>query len=160
MQTESVPRDTAAIPERLAEFCERPSHAGEGTAEGAEVPLVRLSAGSLFRPALALRCVVREFAQWESLRRYAGELPGSEVPLTPVHPSTFVDSVIIVASQGEQSTGGFDVTIAGVRADSRQASVVVRSAEPGDELVTQGFTHPVSIVRIALPSVPVRFVER
>lgn len=152
--------DTARVPAALAEFCAPPSASPPATTDGDAVAVGELMPGTLFRPVHALRCVVRTYSQWERLRSDAGEDPAKENGATPVTRSTFQDSVVIVASMGEQETSGYSIVVDDVRTRSGQLIVTVRSYRTSEGTVSPTFTHPVAIVRMVRPAGAVRFIER
>lgn len=148
----------APVPEALRKFCVRPRSIGAPgeTVPGSPVPFQHVPSGNHFNPVEPLRCVVRTMEEWERLR---GGSPSGEIE--SVTPELFVDGMLLVATMGEQVTGGFSISIRSVDLRGGEIVVTVRSYEsPDGEPVTMGFEYPLSLVRVAKSSAPVRFHEQ
>jgi hypothetical protein len=94
--------------------------------------------------------------EWEELR--AAVINDGATSVTP---EFFTNGMLLVASMGEQTSGGYHISIQSVRSRGGELIVSVRSDGPEEnESVTMGFTHPIAIVRVAKSQGPVRFRER
>jgi hypothetical protein len=103
------------------------------------------------------RRVIRSEEEWAALwdSIYARRTP------TPPRPAVdFTESVVVVASLGERSSGGYAIDVTDVYRTSSELHVIVREASPDRSCVTSAaITQPV--VAVSVPSSEaVTFVER
>ena len=68
--------------------------------------------------------------------------------------------MVLVASLGELSTGGYSITISGAKLDKGVLKVSYKSKSPGpDEPVTQAITYPSHVVLVPMHKGKIVFVE-
>lgn len=155
------PPAPARSSETIPSFCSSPAKVSgsaerEATESGSPVDFQQMQVGSYFNPVESFRCVVRTMEEWEQLRAAVG----SE-GVASITPELFTDGMLLVASMGEQYSGGYYISIESVRSRSGELIVSVRSdVHEQNEPVTMGITHPVALVRVAKSQEPVRFRER
>jgi effector-binding domain-containing protein len=67
--------------------------------------------------------------------------------------------MLLVASMGSKSTGGYDIKITGAKVDEGVLKVSYKTKSPGpDDLVTQAFTYPSHVVLVPLHKGKIEFV--
>jgi PrcB C-terminal len=104
------------------------------------------------------RLVVRDSGQWAEVweRTFAER---SEVPPRPA--VDFSSEMILVALQGSQRSGGYDISIDRVASTAEDLLVQVTTTTPDRRcVVTAALTSPAMMVRAPTHPGPVRFVER
>lgn len=143
------------VPAELRSFCR--THERREGAEPAgpevEIETVRGFSGS---PEGSLRCVVREWGEWERLASHAS-LTGSDA----VTPETFERSMLLFVSLGMQPTRGSSIQIRSVAdADDGFAAVVQFTRFEGSDPVSMALDFPFHIVRLERSVRRVRFIER
>ncbi len=106
------------------------------------------------------RRVVRESAEfaalWEEMHAHRSTIP--ERPSVD-----FEEKVLVFASLGQRSTGGYRVEVTGARYDEAEATVevAIRETRPGPTCaVTQALTHPFVLASVeAVADAEYVFVE-
>jgi len=103
------------------------------------------------------RRVVDNANDWQAIwRRIAQNQQPEPAPPT----IDFNSDVVVLASMGTQSSGGFSVAIEGVYRTADKLYVVVREASPGKNcMTTAALTAPVAAVRMQRTGLPVEFLE-
>lgn len=104
------------------------------------------------------REVLRSRTAWAALwdRIYATRSPKPALPFVD-----FDESVVVTASMGVHSSGGYSIDVEGVYRTSAGLHIVVREMSPGRScFVTAALTQPVVIVRVPRVDGAVTFVER
>lgn len=149
-----VPFQPEPLPERVRSFCSLPERGSSDAPSGTPVKFAGVR-GHYGTPELPLRCVLRNWAEWERLAGHAG-LRGFDA----VTPELFRESMLIFASMGEQSSGGTGVRITSMRSQGDELVVGVRSdTDTGGEPVTTGLTYPWDLAQVDRSFARVRFLE-
>ena len=82
----------------------------------------------------------------------------SEAP--PVPTINFANELVVVASMGTRSSGGYSIAVDSVHVEGTELQVFVRSQAPGSRCGTTGaLTQPVVIVAIPRVSAAPRYLE-
>ncbi len=106
----------------------------------------------------AQRVIVRTQTQWQDVWTAIWSRT-SPMPLLPS--IDFEREMVIVAAMGSRPTGGFSILIESASESGQQVNVVVRSVSPARNCgVTQAFSQPVDVARVARYDGPVTFTER
>ena len=101
-----------------------------------------------------LRSQTEWAAFWETI--YANRSPKPALPVVD-----FDESVVLVASLGSRSTGGYSIDVEGVYQASSGLHVVVQETSPAQScVVTTAETQPVVAVRVPRIEGAITFVER
>ncbi len=131
-----------------------------GTRAGNAVPLTRFRDDS-FAYSLssgvtsAQQLVIRDPVAWSSLWQ---QIHATETPVPPLPDVDFAREMIVAASLGTRSSGGYDVLLAGAVEDSTGLEISVTETSPGSTCVTtQALTQPIDLARTARRDGPVRF---
>lgn len=104
------------------------------------------------------RVVVRTTEDWHALW---SELTILQVPQPDPPEIDFDRQMVIVATMGRQSTGGYLIAIPAVHEHEGGLFVEVVEVSPGpDCLTTQALTTPTAAIKIEARDQPVTFVER
>ena len=101
--------------------------------------------------------VIRDAAAWNDLwqRIYA-----TQTPVPPLPDVDFNTQMVVASSIGGKPTGGYEVLLTGAARDSGGLVVAVRATSPGAHcIVTQAFTQPIDIARLAKTGGDVRFEQ-
>lgn len=104
------------------------------------------------------RDVIRSQEEWGAFwaRVYAPLRPVPELPAV-----NFEESVIVVASMGERSSGGYAIDVDEVEQTDAGLRVVVRETSPGAScMTTAALTQPVVAVRVPRTEGDIVFEER
>ena len=104
------------------------------------------------------RLVIRNHEEWVA---FWDEVVHRRTP-QPEAPSVDFDRhMVVVASMGTRSTGGYSISIHDVARRQGQLVVTVLERSPGPGCATiQAFTSPVSAVLVSRSDDPVMFIER
>ena len=106
----------------------------------------------------AERIVVRDSASWAALWP---RIVGTHSPRPRPPRVDFASEMVIVASMGVRSSGGYLVAIDSIVARDDTLRVLVREQSPGPRCgTTAALTEPVAIARIARSDLPVHFTTR
>jgi hypothetical protein len=90
-------------------------------------------------------------AYWRRIHADAGTLP-------PIIPVDFKVSDVVALSQGQQSSGGYNIRVTGIATSSAGTAVSVTETAPGKNcIVTTAFTNPYYIVKTPKLTEPVSF---
>lgn len=101
------------------------------------------------------RIVVDDAAQWAEVW---DRLWNDQAPAPPLPAVDFQREVVIVAAMGRRPTGGYHIRVQEAAAHADHVAVTVVEAAPGVAcVVTQAFTAPTDVVRVARAGLPVRF---
>jgi hypothetical protein len=104
------------------------------------------------------RIVIEDEATWA---RIWPEIVGSHSPKPPLPRVDFAREVIVIASMGQRSSGGYVISIDSALARDGGVSVVVTERSPGRTCgTTAALSSPVALARIARQASPIRFVEK
>lgn len=104
------------------------------------------------------RVVIRTTEDWHALW---AELTILQVPQPDPPGIDFDREMVIVATMGRQSTGGYLITIPTVHEHEGNLFVEVVEVSPGpDCMTTQALTAPATAVKVEARDQPVTFVER
>lgn len=130
---------------------------------GPAIPIVRFrsdpfsftSVSGFDKPA---RLVVRDAATWQAT--WTQIFRGGSVP--PLPAIDFSSEMVVVTALGSHSSGGFGILIDGAsEVAAGGTAIAVRSISPGPTCgVTEAFTQPVDVARMARRDGPVSFIER
>jgi len=103
------------------------------------------------------RLVVRDQATWDSVwTRFSGSV--QPVPEPPA--VDFATQMVVVASMGQRSSGGFVIAIEAVSENDQGILVRVRESSPGRNcLVTAALTSPATLRIVPASTKPVSFRE-
>ena len=126
------------------------------------IPLIRFRTDSIaFEQysgiSQAQNFVIRDAGAWSALwqRIYAGQ-----TPVPPLPGVDFNTQIVVAAALGGRPTGGYDIVLTQAAIDSAGVVIGVRASSPGAScFVTQAFTHPIDLARLAKTDAPVRFAE-
>jgi hypothetical protein len=156
-------RAMAQAPRLLGSCCPRSDSAiyhlvnrYEATAPAAQTPELaflpyRTNSGIADRREV----VVRDAAMWASLWP---EIVGSQRPMPPLPPVDFAREMLLVASMGTRSSGGYTIAIDGLTLAGDTLLVAVSEQSPGRNCgVTEAITEPVALARVERSELPVRF---
>jgi hypothetical protein len=105
------------------------------------------------------RLVVRDSAAWNTLWI---RIHARQSPIPPLPTVDFTREMVVFASLGTRSSGGYSILLdSASEAGSGAIDVVVRSVSPGPRCgVTAALTEPVDIAKLPRRDTPVQFVER
>jgi hypothetical protein len=131
----------------------------ERTAEVERTPEIALWA---YRMSSGLtdqeRIVVRDSASWAALWP---RIVGTHSPKPRVPRVDFTREMLLVASMGRRSSGGYVIAIDSVHTASDSLRVVVREQSPGPRCGTPGvLSSPVALARVQRSTLPVGFTTR
>ena len=103
------------------------------------------------------RLVVRDQATWDSVwTRFSG----SVMPVPPAPSVDFATQMVVVASMGQHSSGGFTISIDAVSENDQGILVRVRESSPGRNcIVTEAFTSPATLRIVSASNKPLSFRE-
>jgi hypothetical protein len=104
------------------------------------------------------RIVIRDQVSWS---KYWLNIVGSHSPVPPTPVVDFSRETIVVATMGQQNSGGHSVTIdsPGVAGDTVILAVTER--RPGPTCgTTAALTQPMALARVRRPNAIIRFVEK
>jgi hypothetical protein len=124
-----------------------------------EVPFENIEQGVWGHgPVSRIGLAIRDESEWENLwsEIHAGSIPMLELPFVD-----FTTEMIIVAAQGERSTGGFLTNITRITVTGGFYMVFVDEIHPGPDCgVPMAISHPYHIVKIGgfPPALPVQFI--
>jgi hypothetical protein len=104
------------------------------------------------------RIVIQDSAAWA---RVWPELVGSHSP-KPVLPRVdFSRELIVIASMGQRSSGGYSISIDSALVKGDTITLAVTEQSPGPRCgTTAALSSPVALARVRRPPVPIRFLER
>lgn len=118
------------------------------------IPGARSQASAHNEPA---RVVIRNAAEWQ---QYWARIVAQVAPTPPVPPVDFTRELVVAASMGQRSSGGYTIDVTAVYARGGTVHVVVKSVSPGSNCgVGMVMTAPVVAVAIGRVEGEVRFVE-
>jgi hypothetical protein len=104
------------------------------------------------------RIVVRDASTWAALWP---RILGSHRPMPPVPSVDFAREMVVVASMGTRSSGGYTIAIDSVFVARDTLRVVVREQSPGPRCgTTAALTMPVALARLERSELPVSFISR
>lgn len=104
------------------------------------------------------RTVIADETAWRSF--WQGIVAGVS-PQPPVPPIDFTRHMVLAATMGNRSSGGYAIGIDSVFLSGSTLYAVVRSTAPGSDCgVAAVLTAPATAVRVDRRTGPVRFVER
>jgi hypothetical protein len=126
------------------------------------IPLIRFRTDSIafeFSSGIgqAQNFVIKDAAAWNDLwqRIYA-----TQTPVPPLPDVDFNTQMVVAAAIGGKPTGGYDVLLTGAARDTDGLVIALRATSPGAHcLVTQAFTQPIDIARLAKSGGDVRFEQ-
>ena len=126
------------------------------------IPLIRFRTDSIAFASYsgvgqAQNFVIKDAAAWNDLwqRIYAGQTP---VPPTP--DVDFNTQMVVASALGGKPTGGYDIVLTEAAMDTGGLVIAVRATSPGAHcFVTQAFTQPIDIARLAKTGGDVRFEQ-
>jgi hypothetical protein len=104
------------------------------------------------------RMVIRDAVSWSKLWL---NIVGTHSPVPPLPAADFTRETIVVASMGQQRTGGYSMTIdsAGVAGDT--VILTVTEHRPGRTCgTTAALTAPIALARVLRPNAQLRLVEK
>ena len=124
------------------------------------LPLIRFRTDSIafeFYSGIgqAQNFVIRDAAAWNDLwqRIYAGQTPTPPLPAVD-----FTQEMVVAAAMGGRPTGGYDIVLTEATQNSNGIVIAVRASSPGAHcFVTQAFTQPVDVARLAKSDASVQF---
>lgn len=158
-EAESFPpalrRNTTPVPEPLRSFCirsDRTQLSGPQT-DGTPIQFRRVLKGRAAPPE-PLRCVVRNWDEWERLRTW-----GQMERFDSVTPELFTDSMLLFASMGKEPTNAYSTTVQSVHALEGKLRVLVWSSQVGG-ISTMEIAYPFDLVQVRKSDAEVRFLER
>lgn len=130
--------------------------------EATPIPMRELATGFRYNIGVAerQRSVIRSQSEWSMLY---SRLSQGRQPVPEVEPVDFLREVVIFASMGGRSSGGYSITIEEVRRTPDATYVLVHERSPGRGcVVTLAFTAPTAAVAVWAPGdeATVAFVER
>lgn len=104
------------------------------------------------------RIVIEDSAAWAALWP---RVVGSHSPRPPLPRVDFSREVIVIASMGQQSSGGFTITIdtATTMGDTLRLNITQRSPGPTC-MTTAALSFPIALARVVRPKPPIQFIER
>lgn len=104
------------------------------------------------------RLVIRDAQSWSTLWN---EAFSRRHPRPPVPSIDFAEHVVIAASTGTRSNGGYGLTFDAIHEADGVLYAVVREISPGRNCITtQALTNPVIAVRVPRRGAQVTFIER
>jgi protease stability complex PrcB-like protein len=110
-----------------------------------------------------LRVVIRDIGEWSDVWKRINSPDPTHGPYSPLPPLPEIDfsrDMLIVVALGARPTGSYGIIIDGAYEKDNRLEIVVRSVSPGKScFVTQSYTQPVDIVRVARTERPVVFRE-
>ena len=126
------------------------------------IPLIRFRTDSIafeFFSGVgqAQNFVIKDAAAWNDLwqRIYA-----TQTPVPPLPDVDFNTQMVVATAIGGKPTGGYDVLLTGAAQDTGGLVIAVRATSPGAHcIVTQAFTQPIDIARLAKTGGDVRFEQ-
>ena len=126
------------------------------------IPLIRFRTDSIafeFSSGVgqAQNFVIKDAAAWNDLwqRIYA-----TQTPVPPLPDVDFNTQLVVASAIGGKPTGGYDVLLTGAAQDASGLVIAVRATSPGAHcIVTQAFTQPIDIARLAKTGGDVRFEQ-
>lgn len=126
------------------------------------IPLIRFRTDSIafeFSSGVgqAQNFVIKDAAAWNDLwqRIYA-----TQTPVPPLPDVDFNTQMVVASAIGGKPTGGYDVLLTGAAQDTSGLVIAVRATSPGAHcIVTQAFTQPIDIARLAKTGGDVRFEQ-
>jgi hypothetical protein len=154
---------TAQAPTLLGSCCPRTDSAiydlmnrYEATAPAARTPELALLPYRTYSGIADRReVVVRDAATWASLWP---EIVGSQRPMPPLPPVDFTRELLLVASMGTRSSGGYTIAIDRLTRAGSTLLVDVSEQSRGRNCgVTGALTAPVALARMERTVLPVRF---
>lgn len=129
---------------------------------GTRVPLARLSTNPYSLTCCSgigepERFVVRDDATWQTVWT---SIWRGFTPMPPLPNVDFNKEMVIVATLGSRSTGGYGIVVDSALMTTNGLTVWVSTSSPGQTcFTTQAFTAPVDIARIQRIDVPVGFID-
>lgn len=104
------------------------------------------------------RVAIRDEADWE---RFWSEVHDGRMPSPRAPEIDFGSDMVLAATMGRRSTGGYSIAIEPVLETGDRLYAVVRETSPGEGcMVTQALTAPATAVRVPRTEGEVTFVER
>lgn len=104
------------------------------------------------------RLVIRDAEAWG---RFWERAHSSIEPMPPTPDIDFSRNVVVAATMGSRSHGGFSIQVESIYELDRRVNVVIRERSPGANCITTAaFTAPATAVRIGRPGAEIVFVER
>lgn len=137
--------------------------AEEQATPGTPIPVVRLRADPYpfaFYSGMSdsTRVVARDTAAWRGAwsRIWLRHSPEPALPAV-----NFASEMVVVASLGERTSGGFAIYVDSAYQHAGHVEVVVRKVSPGGRCgVTAALTQPVDVARLPATTLPVLFREK
>ena len=82
------------------------------------------------------------------------------MPVPPAPSVDFATQMVVVASMGQRSSGGFTISIEAVSENDQGILVRVRESSPGRNcIVTEAFTSPATLRIVSASNKPLSFRE-
>ena len=126
------------------------------------IPLIRFRTDSFAFESYsgigqAQNFVIKDAAAWHDLWR---RIYASQTPVPPVPDVDFNTQMVVAAALGSKPTGGLDVVLTEAAMDTGGLVIAVRATSPGAHcIVTEAFTQPIDIARLAKTNGDVRFEQ-